>query len=63
MQKINTNKIKTQPLLDDKRHTIDQDVLIAYQKYIRNVKIQQRGKSVPKDTHRKRISKSRWEKK
>ena len=63
MQKINTNKIKTQSLLEDKRHTIDQDVLNTYQKYIRNVKIQQRGKSVPKDTQRKRISISRWEKK
>ena len=60
MQKINTNKIKTQSLLEDKRHTIDKDVLTAYQKYLSKVKIQQRGNSVPKETQRKRISKSRW---
>ena len=59
MQKINIDKIKAQPLLEDKRHTIDQDVLIAYQKYISKVKIQQRWKSVPKDTQRKQILKSR----
>ena len=59
LQRKDNEIIKGKGQADDKRHTIDQEVLSTYQKYITKTNAQQRGKSEPKNTSHKRISKSR----